>query len=250
VRGVRPAWWRSLPALLGLSTAGDRRHLADRRRVACPRLTGSAGPDVAVRPRWPVASPWGCQRRLRGTRRLPTGVPRRLRRGGFPAAARSSGGGAVVRRRLSPPRQAVVGGTAEGLSIMVVSTRSASRGLGEFLAVLEQRLAALPTDELRAAIVVHAERLSPGIGGVPRDLPCSPSRACRRRPVHARPAAPTARASWPISTRSSSGSARACSSRAGDGTTCTRSAYRTHWVCPALAEAKHARQRTGVRSQA
>lgn len=44
---------------------------------------------------------------------------------------------------------------------MAVSTRSASRGLGEFLAALEQRLAALPADELRAALVVHAERLSP-----------------------------------------------------------------------------------------
>src|SRR4051812_44429312 len=42
---------------------------------------------------------------------------------------------------------------------MTVSTRSAPRGLGEFLAVLEQRLAALPVDDLRAALVAHAERL-------------------------------------------------------------------------------------------
>jgi uncharacterized protein (TIGR03083 family) len=42
---------------------------------------------------------------------------------------------------------------------MAVSTRSAPRGLGEFLAVLEQRLAALPVEDLRAALVAHAERL-------------------------------------------------------------------------------------------
>lgn len=42
---------------------------------------------------------------------------------------------------------------------MTVSTRSAPRGLGEFLAVLEQRLAALPVDDLLAALVAHAERL-------------------------------------------------------------------------------------------
>ncbi len=42
---------------------------------------------------------------------------------------------------------------------MPVSTRSAARGLGEFLAVLEQRLAALPVEDLRAALVAHAERL-------------------------------------------------------------------------------------------
>lgn len=42
---------------------------------------------------------------------------------------------------------------------MTVSTRSAPRGLGEFLAVFEQRLAALPVDDLRAALVAHAERL-------------------------------------------------------------------------------------------
>jgi hypothetical protein len=45
---------------------------------------------------------------------------------------------------------------------MAVSTRSAVRGLGEFLTLLEQRLAALPADDLRAALVAHAERLSPG----------------------------------------------------------------------------------------
>jgi hypothetical protein len=45
---------------------------------------------------------------------------------------------------------------------MAVSTRSAFRGLGEFLTLLEQRLAALPADDLRAALVAHAERLSPG----------------------------------------------------------------------------------------
>ncbi|WP_238010354.1 hypothetical protein KZZ52_53790 [Dactylosporangium sp. AC04546] len=42
---------------------------------------------------------------------------------------------------------------------MTVSTRSTPRGLGEYLAVLEQRLAALPVDDLRAALVAHAERL-------------------------------------------------------------------------------------------
>jgi len=50
-------------------------------------------------------------------------------------------------------------GEARRLSIMAVSTRSAPRGLGEFLTVLEQRLAALPVDDLRAALVAHAERL-------------------------------------------------------------------------------------------
>jgi hypothetical protein len=44
----------------------------------------------------------------------------------------------------------------------VVSTRSAFRGLGEFLTLLEQWLAALPADDLRAALVAHPERLSPG----------------------------------------------------------------------------------------
>ena len=44
---------------------------------------------------------------------------------------------------------------------MAVSTRFASWGLGEFLVVLEQRLAALPADDLRAALVAHAERMSP-----------------------------------------------------------------------------------------
>ncbi len=42
---------------------------------------------------------------------------------------------------------------------MAVSTHSAPRGLGGFLAVLEQRLAALPVDDLRAILVAHAERL-------------------------------------------------------------------------------------------
>ncbi len=42
---------------------------------------------------------------------------------------------------------------------MAVSTRSVLRGLGEFLAVMEQRLAALPVEDLRAALVAHAERL-------------------------------------------------------------------------------------------
>jgi hypothetical protein len=45
---------------------------------------------------------------------------------------------------------------------MPVSTRSARQGLGEFLAVLEQRLAALPVEDLRAALVAHAERLPAG----------------------------------------------------------------------------------------
>jgi hypothetical protein len=42
---------------------------------------------------------------------------------------------------------------------MRLSTRSTPQGLGEFLAVLEQRLAALPVEDLRAALVAHAERL-------------------------------------------------------------------------------------------
>src|SRR6266508_98259 len=42
---------------------------------------------------------------------------------------------------------------------MAVSTHSAPRGLGGFLAVWEQRLAALPVDDLRAILVAHAERL-------------------------------------------------------------------------------------------
>lgn len=45
---------------------------------------------------------------------------------------------------------------------MPVSTRSAPQGLGEFLTVLEQRLAALPVEDLRAALVAHAERLPAG----------------------------------------------------------------------------------------
>ncbi len=45
---------------------------------------------------------------------------------------------------------------------MPVSTRSAAQGLGEFLAVLEQRLAAIPVEDLRAALVAHAERLPAG----------------------------------------------------------------------------------------
>jgi hypothetical protein len=45
---------------------------------------------------------------------------------------------------------------------MPVSTRSARQGLGEFLAVLEQRLAGLPVEDLRAALVAHAERLPAG----------------------------------------------------------------------------------------
>jgi len=45
---------------------------------------------------------------------------------------------------------------------MPVSTRSAAQGLGEFLAALEQRLAAIPVEDLRAALVAHAERLPAG----------------------------------------------------------------------------------------
>jgi hypothetical protein len=42
---------------------------------------------------------------------------------------------------------------------MRLPTQSTPQRLGEFLAVLEQRLAALPVEDLRAALVAHAERL-------------------------------------------------------------------------------------------
>jgi hypothetical protein len=45
---------------------------------------------------------------------------------------------------------------------MAARTQPGPRGLGEFLTVLEQRLTALPVEDLRAALLAHAERLPAG----------------------------------------------------------------------------------------
>ena len=45
---------------------------------------------------------------------------------------------------------------------MAARTRPGPQGLGEFLTILEQRLTALPVEDLRAALLAHAERLPAG----------------------------------------------------------------------------------------